>query len=106
MKAAVLCALNHPLELFSGLVSEPLRRGQVLVRLAYSGVCHSQLMEARGKRGIDSYLPHLLGHEGTGVVVEIGDGVSKVTLGDKVILGWIKGQGIIVVEPNTPIREM
>lgn len=94
MKAAVLNNLRQPLDILSGLVPEKLHRGQVLVRLAYSGVCHSQLMEARGKRGVDPYLPHLLGHEGTGMVVEVGDGVTKVGPGDKVILGWIKGSGL------------
>ena len=62
--------------------------------MAYSGVCHSQLMEAKGKRGPDKYLPHLLGHEGTGYVRDIGPGVTKVRPGDKVVLGWIKGQGM------------
>lgn len=71
-----------------------LRKGQVLVKLAFSGVCHSQLMEARGKRGEDKWLPHLLGHEGTGIVIDVGDGVTKVQPDDKVILGWIKGEGI------------
>lgn len=94
MKAAVLNNLRQPLDILSGLAPEKLHRGQVLVRLAYSGVCHSQLMEARGKRGLDPYLPHLLGHEGTGLVVEVGDGVTKVGPGDKVILGWIKGSGL------------
>ncbi|OQW46948.1 MAG: acetoin dehydrogenase [Proteobacteria bacterium SG_bin7] len=92
MKAAVLTELNQPLKIFDVEVP-PLREGEVLVKLAYSGVCHSQLMEARGHRGPDSYLPHLLGHEGTGVVEQIGPGVTKVEPGDKVILGWIRGSG-------------
>ena len=69
-------------------------RGQVLVKIAYSGVCHSQLMEARGRRGADPYLPHLLGHEGSGKVISIGEGVSKVSPGELVVLGWIKGNGL------------
>ena len=51
-------------------------------------------MEVRGHRGADPYLPHLLGHEGTGKVVQIGEGVSKVKPGDWVVLGWIKGVGL------------
>jgi S-(hydroxymethyl)glutathione dehydrogenase/alcohol dehydrogenase len=51
-------------------------------------------MEVRGLRGEDKWLPHLLGHEGTGVVRKIGKDVTKVKVGDKVILGWIKGEGI------------
>lgn len=94
MKAAVLSALEAPLEIVSGLEWDPLERGQVLVRLAFSGVCHSQVMEARGKRGPDPYLPHLLGHEGTGEVVEVGEGVSKVHVGQRVVLGWIRGRGL------------
>lgn len=90
----MLTSLGEPLEIISGLRWPALTRGQVLVRLAYSGVCHSQLMEARGHRGPDAYLPHLLGHEGTGEVVELGPGVTKVGVGDPVVLGWIEGQGL------------
>jgi S-(hydroxymethyl)glutathione dehydrogenase/alcohol dehydrogenase len=94
VKAAVLSTLNRPLEVMSGLRWDALRRGQVLVKLAYSGVCRSQLMEARGRRGADPYLPHLLGHEGTGKVIEVGEGVTKVKPEDLVVLGWIKGHGL------------
>jgi len=94
LKAAVLVSLGQPLEIMSDVkVPEP-GRGQVLVRLAYSGVCHSQLMEAKGARGADPYIPHLLGHEGSGRVEKIGAEVSKVQVGDLVILGWIKGSGL------------
>lgn len=94
MKAAVLHQLAVPLRIAVDVVCPEIQRGQVLVKLAYSGVCQSQLMEAKGRRGADPYLPHLLGHEGTGKVVEIGDGVTKVHVGDAVILGWIKGAGL------------
>ena len=93
MKAAILRNTNQPLEL-RDIEFKPLQKGQVLVKLAYSGVCHSQVMEVRGKRGKDKWLPHLLGHEGTGCVVDIGESVTKVQKGDKVILGWIKSCGI------------
>ncbi|MFC0241613.1 zinc-binding dehydrogenase [Rhodopseudomonas telluris] len=91
-RAAVLHELNQPLSIET-VEAPALAAGQVLVKLAYSGVCHSQVMEARGGRGPDRYLPHMLGHEGSGVVVEIGEGVAKVRPGDRVILGWIKGAG-------------
>ncbi|ABD08500.1 Alcohol dehydrogenase superfamily, zinc-containing [Rhodopseudomonas palustris HaA2] len=91
-RAAVLRELNRPLAIET-VEAPPLAAGQVLVKLAYSGVCHSQVMEARGGRGVDRYLPHMLGHEGSGVVVETGAGVTKVKTGDRVILGWIKGKG-------------
>ncbi|MDB4214513.1 zinc-binding dehydrogenase, partial [Oceanospirillaceae bacterium] len=94
MKAALLENLNKPLVIETEIEIPSLKKGQVLVKLAYSGVCHSQLMEAEGKRGVDNYLPHMLGHEGSGVVIEIGEDVTKVKSGDKVILGWIKGTGI------------
>ena len=93
MKAAILTTLNKPLEI-KDINFSTLEYGQVLVQLAYSGVCHSQLMETRGKRGEDRWLPHLLGHEGTGIVEDVGAGVSKVKIGDRVILGWIKCSGI------------
>lgn len=51
-------------------------------------------MEVRGARGPDNYRPHLLGHEGTAIVVSVGEGVTKVSPGDRVVLGWIKGQGL------------
>jgi S-(hydroxymethyl)glutathione dehydrogenase/alcohol dehydrogenase len=94
MKAAVLTSLNEPLQIISGIECSYPGPGQVLVKLAYSGVCHSQLMEVRGLRGRDAYLPHMLGHEGSGKVIEVGRGVSKVKKDDLVILGWIKGNGL------------
>lgn len=93
MRAAILRHLGRPLDV-SDVDFEKPARGQVLVKLAFSGVCHSQLMEAQGRRGTDRYLPHLLGHEGTGKVIAIGDGVTKVRPDDKVVLGWIKGSGL------------
>ena len=100
MKAAVLYELGKPLRVVGDVDVPSPQRGQVKVRLAYSGVCHSQLMEARGERGHDPHLPHLLGHEGSGVVVETGADVSKVKPGDRVILGWIKGSGLDVGGPR------
>lgn len=92
--AAVLTELGEPLELINNIEVPALQSGQVLVEMAYAGVCHSQLMEVKGKRGPDKYLPHLLGHEGTGMVVDTGPGVTGFKPGDRVVLGWIKGAGI------------
>ena len=75
----------------------PLKPGQVLIEVKYSGVCHTQLLEVRGHRGKDPYLPHCLGHEGSGIVVEVGEKVEKVKPGDPVILSWIKGSGANVM---------
>jgi S-(hydroxymethyl)glutathione dehydrogenase / alcohol dehydrogenase len=93
MRGAVLWEIGKPLRVEDQIEIPTLEDGQVLVKLSYSGICHSQLMEVRGKRGKDRYLPHLLGHEGSGQVVATGNGVSKVSPGDWVILGWIKGKG-------------
>jgi S-(hydroxymethyl)glutathione dehydrogenase/alcohol dehydrogenase len=90
--AAVLVELGKPLEI-ADLEIPVLKPGQVLVEVAYSGVCHTQVGEARGHRGEDKFLPHCLGHEGSGVVRECGPGVTKVKPGDKAILSWIKGSG-------------
>lgn len=93
--AAILVELGQPLELVE-LGIPPLKPGQVLVEIAFSGVCHTQVLEARGYRGQDKFLPHCLGHEGSGIVCEIGEGVTRVAPGDQVILSWIKGAGLDV----------
>ncbi len=90
--AAVLIEPGRPLEL-ADLDVPALKPGQVLVEVAFCGVCHTQILEARGHRGEDRFLPHCLGHEGSGKVCEIGPGVAKVKPGDPVILSWIKGSG-------------
>ena len=97
-EAAVLFELAQPLRLITLSVPD-LKPGQVLVDIAYSGVCRSQLLEVCGKRGKDRFLPHTLGHEGSGTVLEVGVGVTKVKPGDRVVLSWIKGSGADV--PST-----
>jgi S-(hydroxymethyl)glutathione dehydrogenase/alcohol dehydrogenase len=92
--AAVLTKTKKPLKIKEGLKFLKLKRGQVLVKILYSAICRSQIMEINGKRGKDKYLPHLLGHEGSGIVEKIGKGVKKVSPGNKVFLSWIKGKGI------------
>jgi len=96
MKAAVLTTPGQPLTLMDDIEIPELKRGQVLVKILYTSVCHSQLMEASGKRGDDPWLPHLLGHEATAAVVATGEDVSKVKEGQLVILTWIKGDGLEV----------
>ena len=92
--AAVLTKNNSPLKIINKLKFTKLRRGQVLVRILHSAICRSQIMEIEGKRGKDKYLPHLLGHEGAGIVHGVGAGVKKITKGDKIFLSWIKGKGL------------
>ncbi len=91
-EAAVLYELEQPLRITT-LTIPDLKPGQVLVDVAYSGVCRSQLLEARGKRGQDRFLPHTLGHEGSGTVLGVGADVTKVKPGERVVLTWIKGNG-------------
>ena len=92
-RAAVLSYIGQPLEICD-LNIPHVNTGQVLVKVLFSGVCRSQVMEVRGGRGKDPWLPHLLGHEGSGIVITVGDGVTKVKPGDEVILSWIKGEGL------------
>ena len=61
--------------------------GEALVRILASGVCHTDLSAKNGVFGTD-YFPFLLGHEGAGIVEEVGEGVSNVAAGDFVILAW------------------
>ncbi|MCH9632030.1 MAG: S-(hydroxymethyl)glutathione dehydrogenase [Chlamydiae bacterium] len=93
--AAVLEKLNEPLKIIE-LDIPPLKPGQVLVKIAYSGLCHSQLNEIKGKRGEDKFLPHTMGHEASGTVLQVGEGVTKVKVGDHVVASWIKGNGLNV----------
>ena len=92
-EAALLVQTGKPLVL-AEIEIPSLKLGQVLVEIAYSGACGTQVMEWRGDKGEDKWVPHCLGHEGTGTVLEIGGAVTKVKASDKVVLSWIKGNGI------------
>jgi S-(hydroxymethyl)glutathione dehydrogenase/alcohol dehydrogenase len=100
MKAAILAELRKPLVIAEVELPPALEVGQVLVKVHYSGICGSQLGEIDGAKGEDRYLPHLLGHEGSGTVLEVGPGVRHVKPGDKVVLHWRKGLGIESVTPS------
>jgi Zn-dependent alcohol dehydrogenase len=93
-KAAILRSLNDDLEVREIRFDGPLKVGQILVKLSYSGICGKQIDEIKGVHGEDNYLPHLLGHEGVGTVIDVGPGVKKVDKNDHVILHWMKGAGI------------
>jgi S-(hydroxymethyl)glutathione dehydrogenase/alcohol dehydrogenase len=93
MKAAILEKINEPLTVAEVEIGEP-SFGQVLVKILVSGICGSQLQEIGGYKGNGAYVPHLLGHEGAGIVQKIGPGVTKVKEGDKVVMHWRKGDGI------------
>lgn len=92
-KAAILFELNKPLRI-EEIEVPSLKRGQVLVKMLASGICRTQLNEIKGYKGEDKYLPHLLGHEGSGIVQEIGNGVTKLKKGDFVVVSWMKGKGL------------
>src|SRR5690625_5869976 len=61
-------------------------RGEVLVRIVAAGVCHTDEITRHGEMGMP--FPAVLGHEGAGIVEQIGEGVTEVAVGDKVIIGW------------------
>ena len=93
MKAAILEILNKPLKIAEVELTE-LKVGQVLVRNILSGLCGAQLHEINGNKGNEKFLPHLMGHEGCGIVEAIGSGVATVKKGDKVVMHWRVGSGI------------
>lgn len=85
MKAAVLYEFGSDLVIEDVKIDNPKDR-EVMVRVTAAGVCHSDLAVARGKGSVE--LPTILGHEAAGVVEKIGPGVSRVSVGDPVILSW------------------
>ena len=84
-KAAVLNEVGKALEI-DELEMRPLQAGDVLVRIHASGLCHTDLEVIQGSLAYP--MPIVLGHEGAGVVEEIGAGVTRVRPGDHVILSW------------------
>lgn len=92
MKSAVLTNLNQPLS-WEDVELTPLKAGQVKVKILTSGLCGAQLMEIAGLKGNAKFLPHLMGHEGCGIVEEVGEGVS-LKVGQKVVMHWMVGKGV------------
>lgn len=91
--AAILVEQKKPLELAE--VELPnLGYGQILVEIKATRICGSQIGEIDGVKGPDKYLPHLLGHEAGGVVLEVGPEVKHVSSGDRVVCHWRPGAGI------------
>ena len=99
MKAAILEQIDAPLSVREVELTE-LKFGQVLVKVLVSGLCGAQLHEIKGHKGNAKFLPHLMGHEGCGIVEEIGLGVTTVEPGDKVVMHWRPGSGIESPFPN------
>jgi S-(hydroxymethyl)glutathione dehydrogenase/alcohol dehydrogenase len=82
-RAAVAFAAGQPLQVVE-IDVEPPRKGEVLVRITHSGVCHTDAFTLSGDDP-EGLFPVVLGHEGAGVVVQVGEGVSSVRAGDHVI---------------------
>src|SRR6266852_385854 len=93
-KAAILARSRQPLVVDEIVFPDALDAGQVLVKVLHTTICGAQINEIDAVKGPDKFLPHLLGHEASGRVLEIGPGVSHVKCGDYVVLHWRPGLGI------------
>lgn len=98
-KAAILERSHAPLVVDEIEFPASLDVGQVLVKVLYTSICGAQINEMTAAKGPDRFLPHLLGHEATAEVIEIGPGVTTVAPGDTVVLHWRPSRGI---QSNTP----
>lgn len=93
-KAAILTQSRKPLVVDEINLPDELEAGQVLVKILHTSICGAQINEIEAVKGPDKFLPHLLGHEASAKVVEIGPGVTHVMPGDTVVLHWRPSQGI------------
>src|SRR5687768_17616193 len=82
-RAAVAFAAGKPLQIVE-IDVEPPKAGEVLVKISHTGVCHTDAFTLSGDDP-EGLFPAILGHEGGGVVVEVGAGVTSVAVGDHVI---------------------
>ena len=98
-KAAVLAESRRPLIIDDIIFPDKFDVGQVLVKILYTTICGAQINEIQAVKGPDKFLPHLLGHEASGTVIETGPGVSNVKSGDTVVLHWRPSRGI---QSSTP----
>lgn len=87
VRAAVHVGLDQPLEIRDDIEVEGPKAGELKVRIAASGVCHSDLSVQNGTIPLPP--PIVLGHEGAGVVEEVGDGVTGFEPGDHVVLTFV-----------------
>ena len=90
VRAAVLPEVGAPLEITAIELPDP-GPGQVRVRLAAAGVCHSDLSLSNGTMRVP--VPAVLGHEGAGTVLAVGEGVTHVAPGTEVVLNWAPSCG-------------
>ena len=89
-KAAVVYETGKPIEIEELDLDGP-RDGEVLIRYEYAGLCHSDVHIAHGD--LQARLPMVLGHEGAGVIEEVGPGVTRVVPGDHVVCSFIPNCG-------------
>jgi S-(hydroxymethyl)glutathione dehydrogenase/alcohol dehydrogenase len=93
-RAAILAESHRPLVVDDIALPDELDVGQVLVRVLYTTICGAQINEIDALKGPDRFLPHLLGHEASAEVLEIGPGVTTASPGDTVVLHWRPSAGI------------
>lgn len=86
MQAVVFTEPSEPIQFTEVELAAP-GPGEVRVRIAAAGVCHSDLHVKRGEW--DAPAPLVMGHEGSGVVTELGEGVTSLAVGDHVVLSWV-----------------
>lgn len=87
MRAAIMTASpTETLEVVDDITLRELAPGEVQVKVAHSGVCHSDLSAMQGN--LPSMVPMVLGHEGAGVVTAVGDGVNHVAPGDHIVIAF------------------
>ena len=92
--AAVLYNHKSNLKIVKNIKIPKIKKSQILIKIKYSGICGSQIHEINGGRDNKKYLPHMLGHEGTGVVVNKAYNVKNFKINDKVFVSWIKNKKI------------
>ncbi|WP_370942192.1 Zn-dependent alcohol dehydrogenase [Amycolatopsis sp. cg5] len=92
VRAAVATQRGVPLQVTGVEIFEP-GPGQVRVEIAAAGVCHSDMSLLDDDSELGQQLPAVLGHEGAGVVTDVGPGVTRVVPGDHVILNWLPSCG-------------
>ena len=90
MRAAVVERLGEPLVIEDRPIPEA-GAGEIRVKIETSGVCHTDIHAARGDWPVKPVLPLVPGHEGVGVVDALGDGVTRVGIGDRVAIPWLGG---------------
>ena len=98
-RAAILAQSRQPLVVDEIALPDALGVGQVLVKVLYSSICGAQINEIAAAKGPDKFLPHLLGHEASAQVLEVGPGVTAVAPGDVVVLHWRPSRGIQSAPP-------